>query len=117
MTGFNMNDFENDEVRLKLLTIINDKLRFNVLKKFSQYSKREQVYFNETINEYLRNPPKEDYLEVINKDFNTIMHDVLTSEDFKAELQRVQKSSTNPTEVAKDESVDEVLARLDTIKV
>ena len=113
MTGFSMKDFENDEVRLKLLTIVNDKLRINVLKKFSQLSKREQVYFNDTMNEYLRNLPQEGYLEVINKNFNTIMHDVLTSEDFKVELQRVQKSSTNPIEIAKDESVDDVLAKLE----
>lgn len=116
MTGFSMKDFENDEVRLKLLTIINDKLRFNVLKKFSQLSKREQVYFNDEMNKYLRELPEENYLEVINKNFNTIMHDVLTSEDFKAELQKVQKSSTNPIEIAKDESVDDVLSKLE-IKV
>ena len=116
MTGFSMKDFENDEVRLKLLTIINDKLRFNVLKKFSQLSKREQVYFNDEMNKYLRELPEENYLEKITQDFNKIMHDVLTSEDFKAELQRVKRGSTTPIEVAKDQSVDEVLSRLE-IKV
>lgn len=116
MTGFSMKDFENDEVRLKLLTIVNDKLRFNVLKKFSQLSKREQSYFNEELNKYLRELPDNDYLEVITKDFNKIMHDVLTSEDFKPEQQRVKRGSTNPIEVGKDESVDDVLSRLE-IKV
>ena len=116
MTGFNMKDFENDEVRLKLLTIINDKLRINVLKKFSQLSKREQVYFNDEMNKYIHDLPDEGYLEVITKHFNTIMHDVMTSDDFKVEHQRVKISSTTPIEINKDESVDEVLSRLE-IKV
>ena len=81
---FNQNDFSDKEVNLKLLSIINDKLRINVLTPFSQLNKRQQVYFNDEMNKYLRELPEENYLEVINKKFNTIMHDVLTSEDFKA---------------------------------
>jgi len=37
----------------------------------------------------------------------------LTSEDFRPEQQRVQRVSTTPIEVAKDESVDEVLSKIE----
>ena len=114
---FNQNDFSDKEVSLKLLSIVNDKLRIDVLTPFSQLSKRQQVYFNEELNKYIHDLPDEGYLEIITKHFNTIMHDILTSDDFKPEQQRVKRSSTNPIEIAKDESVDEVLSRLELIKV
>jgi hypothetical protein len=114
---FNQQNFEDKEINLKLLSIINDKLRINVLTSFSQLSKRQQVYFNEELNKYIHDLPDEGYLEIITKHFNTIMHDVMTSDEFKIEQQRVQRVSTNPIEVGKEESIDEVLARLDTIKV
>lgn len=114
---FNQENFADKEINLKLLGIINDKLRINVLTPFSQLSKRQQSYFNDELNKYIRELPAEGYLEVITKHFNIIMHDILTSEDFRPEQQRVKISSTNPIEVAKDESVDEVLSRLELIKV
>ena len=114
---FNQNDFSDKEVSLKLLSIVNDKLRINVLTKFGQLSKRQQVYFNEELNKYLRDLPEDNYLEIITKHFNTIMHDVMTSDDFKPEHQKVQRVSTNPIEVGKEESIDEVLAKIELIKV
>ena len=44
---FNQENFEDDEVRLKLLSIINDKLHFDELKNFSNLNNRQEVYFNE----------------------------------------------------------------------
>ena len=114
---FNQENFEDDEVRLKLLSIINDKLHFDILKPFSKLNKRQQVYFNEKMNEYLRQLPENNYLDVINQNFNAIMSDVFSSDDFKAELQRVTKSSTNPISVGKEELVDDVLTRLESISV
>lgn len=113
---FNQENFADKEINLKLLSIINDKLRIDVLTPFSKLSKREKVYFNEELNKYIHDLPDEGYLEIITKHFNTIMHDVMTSDDFKVEQQRVKISSTNPIEIAKDESVDDVLSRLE-IKV
>jgi len=117
MTGFSKSDFENDEVRLKLLSIINDKLHFDVLKKFSNLNKRQKVYFNEKMNEYLRQLPEDNYLDVINKDFNTIMSDVFTSNDFKADLYQVPKHNRTPIEVGKDENVEEIIAKFESISV
>jgi hypothetical protein len=117
MTGFSKSDFENDEVRGKLLSIINDKLHFDVLKPFSKLNKRQQVYFNDELNKYIQNLPLENYLDVITKDFNIVMSDILTSEDFRPELQRVTRSSTNPISVGKEELVDDVLTRLESISV
>ena len=114
---FNQNDFSEKEVNLKLLSIINDKLRIDALTPFSKLNKRQQVYFNEELNKYIHDLPDEGYLEIITKHFNTIMHDILTSDDFKPEQQRVKRGSTNPIEIAKDESVDDVLAKLELIKV
>ena len=116
---FNRENFPDKEVNLKLLSIINDKLRINVLTPFSQLNKRQQVYFNEELNKYIHDLPDEGYLEVFTKHFNTIMHEILTSDDFKPEQQIVKRGSTNPIEIAKDESVDDVLAKieLELIKV
>ena len=114
---FNQENFADDEVRFKLLSIRNDKLHFDVLKPFSKLNRRQQVYFNEKMNEYLRELPENNYLDVITKDFNTVMSDILTSEDFRPELQRVTKSSTNPISVGKEELVDDVLTRLESISV
>lgn len=114
---FSQEDFAVLEINLKLLSIINDKLRINVLTPFSQLSKRQQVYFNDELNKYIHDLPNEGYLEIITKHFNTIMHDVMTSDEFKPELQRVKRCSTTPIEINKDESVDEVLSRLEQIKV
>ena len=105
--------FSDNKVNLNLLSIINYKLRINVLTPFSQLNKRQQVYFNEELNKYIHDLPDEGYLEIIPKHFNTIMHDVMTSEDFKPAQQRVKRGSTNPIEIAKDESVDDVLAKLE----
>jgi len=110
---FNQQDFSDKEVNLKLLSIVNDKLRINVLTPFSNLSKREKVYFNDELNKYIHSLPQEGYLEVITKDFNRILHDVLTSDDFKPEQQKVAKSSTNPIEIGKHENTDEVLAKLE----
>jgi UDP-galactopyranose mutase len=117
MTGFNKSDFENDEVRLKLLSIINDKLHFDVLKKFSNLNKRQQAYFNEEMNKYIQSLPEDGYLEVITKDFNKILHDVMTSEDFKPELYKVNKHNRNLIEVGKDETVEEVISKFESISV
>ena len=114
---FNQENFEDDEVRLKLLSIINDKLHFDILKPFSKLNRRQQIYFNETLNEYIRQLPENNYLDVITKDFNAIMSDVFSSEDFRAELQKVTKSSTTPISVGKEELVDDVLTRLESISV
>jgi hypothetical protein len=110
---FNQENFEDKEINLKLLSIINDKLRINVLTKFSQLSKRQQSYFNDELNKYIQSLPREDYLEQITKDFNLILHDVMTSDDFKPEHQKVQRVSTNPIEIGKDENTDDVLAKIE----
>ena len=59
---FNQEDFADKEVNLKLLSIINDKLRISVLTAFSKLNKRHQVYFNEELNKYIRELPEDNYL-------------------------------------------------------
>ena len=76
-------------------------------------SKRERTYFNEELNKYIQSLPQEGYLEVITIDLNKILFDVMTSDDFKPEQQRVLRVSTNLIEVAKDENTDEVLAKIE----
>ena len=50
---FNQQNFEDKEVNLKLLSIINDKLRINVLNLFSKLNKREKLYFNDELNKHI----------------------------------------------------------------
>jgi hypothetical protein len=114
---FNQQDFSDKEVNLKLLSIINDKLRINVLTPFSKLSKREQSYFNDELNKYIKELPENNYLEVITKDFNKILHDVFSSNDFRPDLYQVSKHNRTPIEVGKDENVEEVISKFESISV
>tara|TARA_R110002126_G_scaffold55459_1_gene149138 strand:+ start:183 stop:491 length:309 start_codon:yes stop_codon:yes gene_type:complete len=73
---FTQTDFENIEIRTKLITIMNDIMGIPPLTKISTLTKRQQLNVNIKMNEYVRKLPVEGYLEKIDKDFNFVMEDV-----------------------------------------
>lgn len=72
---FTKTDFENIEIRTKLITIMNDAIGVPALTKISNLTKRQILTMNEKMNKYIRDLPDENYLEKINKDFNFVMGD------------------------------------------
>jgi len=72
---FAQTDFENIEIRTKLITIMNDSMSIPPLTKISNLTKRQILSMNEKMNKYIRDLPDEGYLERIDRDFNLIMSD------------------------------------------
>ena len=69
---FSQTDFENIETRTKIITIINDRIGIYPLTKISTLTTRQQLTVNVKMNEYINQLPQEFYLEVIDKDFNSV---------------------------------------------
>jgi len=73
---FSETDFQNIETRTKIITIMNDIVGVHPLTKISTLTKRQLLTINAKMNEYIKNLPKDLYLEKIDKDFNFVMEDV-----------------------------------------
>jgi len=89
---FSQTDFQNNEIRQKLIVIINDVIGVPPLQPFSKLTTKQTRVFNVKLQEYIANLP-ENYLEVIDKDFNMVMNDVF--ERFKPEEQFVRNMNTD----------------------
>jgi len=90
---FSQTEFNNDEIRQKLLVIINDSMQIPPLHPYAKLTTRQTKQFNTKFHEYIANLPDEDYLEEIDKNFNTIMADVF--ETMKPEDQFVRNINTD----------------------
>lgn len=73
---FSQSDFENIEIRTKIITIMNDIIGVPPLTKISSLTKRQLLTINAKMNDYIKNLPEDLYLEKIDKDFNFVMEDV-----------------------------------------
>lgn len=90
---FSQTDFNEKDIQQKLLVIINDSIGMPPLHPFSKLTKRQTKQFNIKIHEYIANlPPDDEYLDVIDRDFNTIMLDVF--ETLRPEDQFVRNINT-----------------------
>ena len=90
---FSQTDFNEKDIQQKLLVIINDSIGMPPLHPFSKLTKRQTKQFNIKIHEYIANlPPDDEYLDVIDRDFNTIMLDVF--ETLRPEDQFVMNINT-----------------------
>lgn len=90
---FSQTDFNNKDIRQKLLVIINDSMGLPPLNPFSKLTTRQTKQFNVKFHEYISGLPDENYLEVIDIIFNTIMLDVF--ETLRAEDQFVRNINTD----------------------
>ena len=72
---FTQTDFEDIDIRTKLITIMNDSMGIPPLTKFSTLTTRQQLNVNVKMNEYIKNLPDKGYLEIIDNNFNLIMSD------------------------------------------
>jgi len=90
---FSQTDFNNKDIQQKLTIIINESMGLAPLHPFSKLTTRQTKQFNTAFHTYISNLPDTDYLEIINKDFNTIMLDVF--ETLRPEEQFVRNINTD----------------------
>ena len=113
MPFFSQADFENDELRMKLVVILNDKLMKPILTKYSSLTQREQRQYNESLNSYIYNLPEDYYIEKITKDFNEIVYDYLTDPKTKIEELPIQNINSISVELTKEDDLDTKLNELE----
>jgi len=90
---FSQTDYNQKEIQQKLLLIINESMGLNPLHPFSKLTTRQTKQFNVKFHEYISRLPDEGYLEIIDRDFNTIMLEVF--ETMKPEEQFVRNINTD----------------------
>ena len=91
--SFSQNDFNNKDIQQKLTIIINESMNIPPLQPFSKLTTRQTKQFNTAFHTYISNLPDDEYLEVIDRDFNTIMSDIF--ETMKPEDQFVRNINTD----------------------
>ena len=79
---FNQEDF--NEHHLKLLIIIMSLMPVPLLTPYKSLNERQQIYFNEELNRYIRALPedKEEWLEILNEDFNKLTNQLIFNNNF-----------------------------------
>jgi len=115
---FSQTDFDNNETRTKLTVIINDKLGYKPLQKWSDLTTRQQRGFLEALQLYIKSLPTDgSHLEKITKDFNDIMGDMFLDPKFKAEEQEVKIVNQAYINLEKEDNLDEKLLELESKKI
>jgi hypothetical protein len=110
---FSLIDFQNNEIRMRLQIILNDKHNKLILTKFSDLSKKEKEQYNTTLNEYIYNLPEIGYLEKIITDFNEIVSEYYDNKNFKFENASIQNLNSFSLELSKEDNLDVKLLELE----
>jgi len=106
---FSQSDFDDNQTRTKLTVIINDKLGYSPLQKWSALTPRQQRAFLESLKLYIHSLPEEGFIEKITRDFNEIMGDFMIDPKFKAEDQEVKIINSTYVELTKEDNLDDKL--------
>jgi len=77
---FSQEDFNEHSPRLCI--IIMNKLKKPLLTSFHSLSDRHKKKFNKLLNEYIQSLPKEDWLPILEEDFNELCLDNIFTDDF-----------------------------------
>jgi len=109
---FSQTDFQNDEIRQKLMVIINDSIEVKPLQPFTTLTQKQMRVFNSKLQEYISKLPEDGYLEQIHKDFCIVMQDVF--ETLKPEEVFIRNMNTTIIELSKEDNLDERLAQLES---
>ena len=85
MTLFSQNDFKEEPIRLKLNAIIMDKLLLSPLTPFSKLEGNSiKKKYNIELQQYIKSL-NENWNEIMTNDFNLIMGDYMSSNNFQPE--------------------------------
>lgn len=110
---FSQKDFDDNQTRTKLTVIINDKLGYSPLQKWSCLTTRQQKAFLESLQLYVQGLPEDFYIEKITRDFNEIMGDFMIDPKFKAEEQEVKIVNSAYVELTKEDNLDDKLRQVE----
>lgn len=110
---FSQQDFDDNQTRTKLTVIINDKLGYSPLQKWSCLTTRQQKAFLESLKLYIHSLPEDFYIEKITRDFNEIMGDFMIDPKFKAEEQEVKIVNSAYVELTKEDNLDDKLRQVE----
>ena len=110
---FSQTDFDDNQTRTKLTVIINDKLGYSQLQKWSCLTTRQPRAFLESLQLYVRSLPEHFYIEKITRDFNEIMGDMFIDPKFKAEEQEVKIVNQAYIELTKEDKLDDKLRQVE----
>lgn len=111
---FSQEDFDDNQTRTKLTVIINDKLGYSPLQKWSALTTRQQRSFLESLQLYIRSLPTDGtHIEKITRDFNEIMGDFMIDPKFKAEEQEVKIVNQAYVELTKEDNLDDKLQEIE----
>ena len=101
---FNQEDFK--EHHLKLLIIIMSLMPVPLLTPYKSLNERQQVYFNEELNRYIRALPedKEEWLEVLDDDFNKLTNQLIFNDNFDPTKVYVPDVNVNIQLLSKEEA-------------
>jgi len=110
---FSLADFRDEEIRLKITIILNDKNKIPILTKFGSLTQRQQKQYNVDLNSYIYKLPEENYLEKITNDFNEIVSDYFLSSNFKFEDCPIKNLNSLKLELTKEEDLDTKLNELE----
>ena len=80
---FSPDDFADTETIRMLSTIIMMKIDKKPLTNFHKLSIQDKKRFNETLNDYIKNLPNENWKEPLTKEYQTIMNTEILNENFK----------------------------------
>lgn len=80
---FSPDDFANTETVRMLSSIIMMKIDKKPLTNFHKLSIQDKKRFNETMNDYIKNLPDENWKEPFTKEYQTIMNTEILNEKFK----------------------------------
>jgi hypothetical protein len=107
---FSQSDFDDNQTRTKLTVIINDKLGYSPLQKWSALTPRQQKAFLESLKLYIHSLPTDGtHIEKITREFNEIMGDFMIDPKFKAEDQEVKIVNSTYVELTKEDNLDDKL--------
>jgi hypothetical protein len=111
---FSQTDFDDNQTRTKLTVIINDKLGYSPLQKWSSLTTRQQKAFLESLKLYIHSlQTDETHLEKITHDFNEIMGDMFIDPKFKAEEHEVKIINSAHVELTKEDNLDDKLRQVE----
>lgn len=111
---FSQEDFDHNQTRTKLTVIINDKLGYSPLQKWSALTTRQQRSFLESLQLYIHSLPTDGtHIEKITRDFNEIMGDFMIDPKFKAEEQDVKIVNQAYVELTKEDNLDDKLQEIE----
>ena len=99
---FSKDDFVNADVACKFNCVIMDKLDMPVMKPFkSLTSLAKKNEYNRILNAYINNFD-ENWKTQLEKDFNAVVGNYMSSDEFKCENQSVLQTSTTPILLEKE---------------